>query len=258
MKLDDDNLNTIATRMLVDYDAGKPGSVFAEGFRLELSDAWRLQTAVTLLREARGEHIIGYKVGCVSSGNQQMMGLNHPVWGRLWASELHDDGAQLKKANFENIAIEAEFGIVLARDIAPGLNIDELSASVEAIYPVLELHDLVLRGDPPHGHELIANNCINCGVVRGAPVTDLSQPQTTDLKLIYDGNIIDSWQTLRWPVDILASLEWLSGSLLEHGIRLKAGDLILTGAWGPPRPVDDHRHLDVISSTFGNAFATFE
>ena len=87
MHIDDDDINAAAVRMLADYDAGKPGTIYAEGFRLDFSDAWRLQTAVTRLRERRGEQVIGYKIGCVDPGNRERMGLPHPVWGRLWATE---------------------------------------------------------------------------------------------------------------------------------------------------------------------------
>lgn len=130
--------------MLADYDAVTPGTIYAEGFRLELRDAWQLQNAVTRLREARGEKVIGYKVGAVFPGNQQMLGIPHPVWGRLWKSELHGDGAVLKKASYANIAIEAEFGITLSADLTPGMSLAEIAASVEAVYPLLELHNLVL------------------------------------------------------------------------------------------------------------------
>lgn len=258
MALDSSTLGDIAARMLADYDAGTPGLIFAEGLRLELSDAWQLQSAVTQLREARGEQVIGYKVGAVDPGNQKLLGVPHPVWGRLWASELHNDSATLKKSDYANISIEAEFAITLSRGLSPGMSIDEIAASVEAVYPVLELHNLLMRSDRPHGHELIANNCINCGVVRGAPITDLSAPRQTDLKLIYDGKTVDDWNSLRWPEDILGAVDWLAQSLGEHGLRLQAGDLVLTSAWGPPIPVDACTRVDVTSSAFGSVLATFE
>lgn len=257
MTLKDERLHTTAARMLADYDAGAPGLIFAEGFRLDLPDAWRLQTMVTDLREARGEKVIGYKVGAVEPGNQKLLGVPHPVWGRLWDSELHDTGVALNKSDYANVSIEAEFAIILSRELKTGMSIDELAASVEAVYPVLELHNLVMRSDPPHGHELIANNCINCGVVRGAPVTDLSRSRLTDLKLIYDGQTVDDWASLRWPEDILGAVKWLLQSLGEHGLRLQAGDLVLTSAWGPPIPVADYTRVDVSSSAFGNVSATF-
>ena len=71
--------------MLADYDNATPGTAFGEGLRLEIEEAWQLQAAVTALREARGERVVGYKIGCVFKGNQKMMGLSHPAYGRLWS-----------------------------------------------------------------------------------------------------------------------------------------------------------------------------
>lgn len=258
MSLEEHAIDDIATRMLADYDAVTPGSMFNEGLRLQLPDAWRVQTAVTRLRQARGERVVGYKVGCVNPGNQQMMGLPQPVWGRLWDTEIHRNGVQLAKRAYANIAIEAEFAIVLAADLTPAMSVQQIAASVESVYPTLELHNLVLRGDKPHGHELIANNCINCGVVRGSPVIDLAESRDTDLKLIYDGTIVDQWPALNWPNDIVGAVVWLSAALAEQGLQLKAGDMLLTSAWGPPIPVAEHRRVDVTSSAFGDVFAMFE
>ena len=58
-QLEEDTLNTIAHQMLADYDAVEPGKIFADGLRLGVPDAWRVQTAVTHLREQRGESVVG-------------------------------------------------------------------------------------------------------------------------------------------------------------------------------------------------------
>ena len=86
-RLDETRLNAIADRLLNDFDAHHPGTEFADGLRLEIDDAWRVQGVVTQLREQRGESVIGYKIGCACEHNQQMMGLTHPVWGQLWSTE---------------------------------------------------------------------------------------------------------------------------------------------------------------------------
>ena len=255
--LNDTKLNSIASRMLDDYDNATPGTVFSEGLRLEEADAWRLQQAVTRLREKRGEKAIGYKIGCVSAGNQQMMGLNHPVWGRLWDTEIHEDGAALRKADYSNIALEAEFGVTFCTDIDASTNTEKITASVDAIYPVLEMHNLTLRGEEPHGHELIANNAIHCGVIKGAPIRELTSSIETDMQLVYDGETVDSWEKLKWPVDILAAVQWLAQRLGADGTVLKKGELILTGAWGPPIALADHTHVGLISKAFGNVNASF-
>jgi len=255
--LDNTDLDTIARRMLHDYDNATPGTIFSEGLRLDVADAWRLQKAVTRLREDRGEQAIGYKVGCIFPGNQQTMGLSHPVWGRLWDSEVHEDGAELRKADYSNIALEAEFGVTFSTDIDASATTAMITAAVDALYPVLEMHNLTLRGEQPHGHELIANNAIHCGVIKGAPIRELALVTETDMQLAYDAKIVDSWDKLKWPADILAAVNWLAERLSADGTVLKKGELILTGAWGPPIPVADYTNAALISSAFGNVNASF-
>ena len=257
-RLAEEKLGALATQMLIDYDAHHPGTVFSDGLRLELDDAWRLQAAVAALREQRGEAVVGYKIGCVAEGNQRAMGLSHPVYGRLWSTEQHSDGVQLYKKDFANVGIEAEFAVTLAQPIdLASASVEQVADAVEYIYPVIELHNLVMRSDPPTGHELIANNGIHAGVVRG-PGVEVSQASlTTDLALVFDGETIDSWSSLQWPGDILSAVKWLAERLTESGQQLKKGDMILTGAFGPPIPLGGKTKVDVTSSAFGNVSATF-
>ena len=88
-------------------------------------------------------------------------------------------------------------------------------------------------------------------------MTDLNKTSQTDLKLLYDGEIVDEWMALNWPGDLLSAVGWLAGNLAEHNVRLKAGDLLLTGAWGPPIPVNAYTLVEVTSSGFGNVSACF-
>ena len=157
-----------------------------------------------------------------------------------------------------NPAMEAEFAITLARDLPSGAAMPPAPQElVAAIYPVIEIHNLTLRGEAPHGAELLANNAINAGVVRGATVTAVKGDQTTDLKLIFDGEIVDAWDALSWPQDMLQAIDWLADQLAAQGLSLKKGDLILTGAFGPPLPIAPEGRVDVTSSAFGDVSATF-
>ena len=67
------NIDVLAQRMLDDYDSKNPGMLFAEGLRMNVDEAWQLQTAVASLRIKRGEKPVGYKIGCVDEGNQKMI-----------------------------------------------------------------------------------------------------------------------------------------------------------------------------------------
>lgn len=252
-------LDVYAHKILDDYDAKTPSGIFKDKISISIEDALRIQLAVTNLREKRGEEVIGYKIGCVSKDTQRKMGFTKPAWGRLWKNELYLDGVTLDKRNFANPAMEAEFGIVLNRDLTPELvNLDYILDSIETIHPIIEIHNLVFNGDPPFGAELLANNAIHAGVVMGKPTKANIKSEITDLKLIFDNEIIDTWSDKKWPHDMLSEVEWLVKDQDKIGNILKKGNLILTGAYGLPIPINDKKLIQVTSSLFGNVSALFQ
>ena len=100
---------------------------------------------------------------------------------------------ELNKKDYSNPAMEAEFGVKLNRDIDPKLvSFDYILNSIDSIYPLIEIHNLVFNGEEPYGAELLANNALHAGVILG-PKNEFSKDQKiTDLKLIYDNKIIDT------------------------------------------------------------------
>jgi 2-keto-4-pentenoate hydratase len=257
-RLSQKELDLFTNKILKDYDDKNPGTIFKEKIKINNEDALLIQSNVARLREKRGEVIIGYKIGCVSKDTQKKMGFTQPACGYLWKSELYTSGVALKKKNYTNPAMEAEFGIILNRDIKAELSsFDYILESIEGIYPLIEIHNLIFYGNEPYGAELLANNAIHAGVVLG-PETKLPIDKIeTNLKLIYDNEIIDTWVNKRWPHDMLSEIEWLVKELAKKRIYLKKGDLILTGAYGFPVPINDKKLIEVTSSAFGDVKATF-
>ena len=251
-------LDLFTNKILKDYDDKSPGTIFKEKIEINNEDALLIQSNVARLREKRGEVIIGYKIGCVSKDTQKKMGFTQPACGYLWKNELYNSGVTLDKKNYTNPAMEAEFGIILNRDIKAELSsFDYILESIEGIYPLIEIHNLIFYGNEPYGAELLANNAIHAGVVLG-PETKLPKDKIeTNLKLIYDNEIIDTWVNKRWPHDMLSEIEWLVKELAKKRIYLKKGDLILTGAYGFPVPINDKKLIEVTSSAFGDVKATF-
>ena len=252
------NINILAQKILEGYDSKNPGTIFKEKVKISNDDAMLIQSTVSKLREKRGDEIIGYKIGCVLKETQKKMGLTQPAYGHLWKNELHTNGVVLSKKNYSNPAMEAEFGILLNRDIKPNaVTSDYILESIEAIFPLIEIHNLVFHGDAPYGAELLANNAIHAGVVIGSKTKLPIINTTTDLKLIYDKEIVDKWFDKRWPNDMLSELQWLIKKQSEINNILKKGNLILIGAYGFPVPINEKKLIEVRSSAFGNVRATF-
>jgi len=210
------------------------------------------------LREKRGEEVIGYKIGCVLKETQKKMGFTHPAWGSLWKNELHNNGVTLNKKDYTNPAMEAEFGIILSRDLQPeNISFENILNSIESIFPLIEIHNLVFYGDAPHGAELLANNAIHAGVVLGPKNKLPVNNQITDLKLIYDKEVIDTWSNKKWPYDMLSEIMWLIKEQAKTKNILKKGNLILTGAYGFPVPINNKKIIEATSSAFGDVKAIF-
>ena len=251
-------LDLLSNKILENYDSKNPSIIFKDKIKITNQDALIIQSNVARLREKRGEEIIGYKIGCVSKDTQKKMGFTQPASGYLWKSELHNSGVILNKKDYTNPAMEAEFGIILNRDLKPELaSFDYILESIEGIYTVIEIHNLVFHGNEPYGAELLANNAIHAGIVIGPETKLPSEKVETDLKLIYDKEVIDTWTNKIWPNDMLSEIEWLVKERAKTNNYLKKGDLILTGAYGFPVPINDKKIIEVTSSAFGGVKAIF-
>lgn len=244
-------LNRLAERQLADYDAGTPGTVFSDPeFALSIEDAYRLQLRQAALREARGERVAGFKVGCMSEAIRAQLGLDQPVFGHLYAGEIRLSGVELKASQFDGLAIEGEFAFRIAKDIRDAdwllANADRAIASCTAI---IELHNSVLRAPAAmRAPELISNNAIHAGVV--IPPEDSAQCDPAALTeepiaVIKNGEVLGSATGESLPGGPLASLAWLVGRLREFGRRVERGHLVLTGSPLPLYPVAPGDRVEV-------------
>lgn len=249
-----------ATRQLADYDAGRPGTMFAEGVVMSVGEGYELQAAVAKLRQRRGERIIGYKVGCTAPKTRAQLGIDHCVTGRLYDSEKRSSGAVLSRGGFANLAIEGELAVELSREPGSGDFVEgEIPACVSRVIPVIELHHFMMRGGKPSAGELVANNAIHGGIVvgRGVDVEQLklSEPEPS-LAIYSDDRLLEECAGPELIQTVSSSVEWLTEIVRERGDRLSAGQIILTGSIPSLIPVEEDCRLRVEAPPFGDVEAT--
>ena len=215
-------LQELADRQWRDYRARRPGTCFADpDFVLSLDGAYELQDTVAKLRIAAGDRLIGYKVGCTGPGTVQQFGMQGPIRGCLFESEIRRHGDALNFEDFASLAIEGEMAVRIAPD-----------GTIAAAFPVIELHHFVFRGARKTLPELVANNGLNGGFVlphdgwlssqdyierRGVLSVRIND------RLVASGNL--------WPMSggVTSSLEWLRQHLADTRVDLLPGHLVLTG-----------------------------
>ncbi|MCC6367521.1 MAG: hypothetical protein IT165_28705 [Bryobacterales bacterium] len=252
------DLQELAEQWVADYDRHQPGARLAsEVLTLTVEEAYRLQMEAARLREARGEPVAGYKIGCLSAAIQTQFGLDQPVFGHIYQTEVYPSGVVLDPARHENLAIEGEFGVRLAEDIPDSnwlrAHADQVLATA---FPVIELHNYVFRNTPHCAQELIANNALHAGVV-----LPQFEPSARDARALLDGRIeivrngevlgLASGQAL--PEFPFGSIIRLADHLARFGRRLRRGQLILTGSPLALYPVFEGDRIEVTSGGLGVA-----
>ena len=254
----DQQVKQWAERQLADYDARQPGSLFAEGLTLDVEVGYELQAAVAELRRARGEHIIGYKVGCTSDRIRGQLGIDHCVTGRLYATEQHQSGASLARSDFASLAVEGELAALLARTPRDDDFVaDSIPACVERVFPVVELHHLVMRGARPSAGELVAHNALHAGFVRGSGIPADKCRQEITLAIYRDNELIEECAGNSLMKTIRSSLLWLSQTTAERGDPLAPGQIVLTGSVPGLLPMDHAGKIEVRCGILGDVRVNF-
>lgn len=245
-------IQTLARRQLAGYDRHQPGALFAGGsVTITLEEAYALQHEVARLRQQRGELVAGYKIGCVSKPVQLQLGLDRPVFGHVFETELHRSGVVLDSRNFDGLAIEGEFAVRLAEDIPDaGWLRAHPERAAAAAFAVIELHNYVFRNSTHTAEELIANNGMHAGAVLPPLEPKLHDPRILldqAISVYRNSEVLGEGTGRALPGGPLGSLLHLAEHLSQFGQHLRRGQLVLTGSPLPLYRVDRGDHVAVRS-----------
>ncbi|PLP55717.1 2-oxo-hepta-3-ene-1,7-dioate hydratase [Mesorhizobium loti] len=205
---------------------------------LALTDAYRIQDRVNAEREQRGLAFAGYKIGLTWQTIQIACGLTEPICGRILADVVHPSGFLLQAADYIDPHIEVELAFVMASDIdVPLRTADEVLAVTDHVVPALELVDF--RMAPPRiVADTVADNSAFAGVVLS---NHRLRPQDVDTRwmgatLARNGIVEVSGVAAMGMSHPALCVAWLANTLLERGGRLRAGALVMTGAFAAALP----------------------
>ncbi len=199
-----------------------------------IAEAYAAQEAYYRLAEPLYGAVAGAKIATTTKVMQQLMGIDHPCGGAIFARTVHVSPATLRTADFVNLRIESEIALKLGADLpasgAPWTS-DKVAPAVAGAMPAFELiEDRKADYTQTEASSLIVENCWNGGVVIGtakpatcAGLVGISGRLTIDGKGAGEGAAEDP----------CATLAWLANHLAERGRDLKAGMVVITGSLIP-------------------------
>lgn len=227
---------------------------------MTVEDAYAVQREWHRRAVASGRRHVGRKIGLTSKVMQAATGIDEPDYGAILADMVHETGAVLDHDRFSNVRVEVELAFVMAAPVeGPGATLVDVLRATEYVLPAIEVLSsrIELRGRTIV--DTISDNAAMGAMVRGGtPV----RPDDVDLRwvaaMLRRNEVVEDSGVAGAVLDHPATgVAWLANRLAQHGERLEAGELVLSGSFTRPmwvHPGDtvlaDFRELGTVACRF--------
>lgn len=190
----------------------------------DLAAAYRIQHELIGHRLARGERLVGCKLGFTSKAKMAQMGVSEIIVGQLTDAMQVRNGFDVDLGRFIHPRIEPEIAFRLGRDLE-----GDIAECVDAVAPALEIIDSRYRDFRFSLPDVIADNTSAAAFVVGEwrPMSDVAD---LAVRLVVDGTDAESGSTAAILGHPIRALEELVDLAAKYDIALRAGDVILAGA----------------------------
>ena len=199
----------------------------------DLIEAHRQQLAHLANLEAAGERVGGWKLGQTSGEARDAFGAGIRAFGHILASRIFDSGVRLAWSEIGNGGIENEVCFTIGRDITHPVTPETVRDYLAGVAPAFEINQRRIPATAPTA-ERIADDLANWGIVVGGvrPIPAGWQPEAMTVTLMHEGNAVKAVPAAGHIDDHFESLARLANELLGFGRHLRAGDRVITGAFG--------------------------
>ena len=205
---------------------------------LDVDTAYAIQDEALRLRRARGETLIGLKLGLTSRAKQQRMGIDSPLLA--WLTDAMVLPAGVPVPSLIHPRAEPELVFVLGRSLAgPGVTAATALAAVDRVYGGIEVIDSRYADYRFTLPDAVADNgssaYFSVGPV-GLPPSSLDLSLEAAL-LEVDGQIVDTATGAAVQGHPAEALALAANALGARGLALEPGWLVLTGGMTDAVPV---------------------
>jgi 2-keto-4-pentenoate hydratase len=204
------------------------------------------------LHATAGRRVTGRKIGLTNPAVQAQLGVGQPDFGTLYADMEFGDGVPLPHDRLIQPRAEAEVAMVLEHDLdsAPH-GFAQIVRATAFVLPSIEVVDSRIVDWNIRFVDTVADNASSgLYVVGGKPVplrkVDL---RTLPMTMTINAQVASAGAGHHCLGHPLHAARWLADMMCMRGVPLRAGDVVMTGALGPMRPIGPG---DEVVATFGD------
>jgi 2-keto-4-pentenoate hydratase len=207
---------------------------------LGMLDGYAIQEHLVRLLVADGEVISGYKLGLTSAAMQQLLGVDRPDFGPVFASTVFRDGAELPVDAFIAPRVEAEIGVILGADLSgPNCTPADAVQATRGLVAAIEIVDSRIKDWRIKLADTVADLASNGAIALSSNVVPIDgiEPRLIGMIFTRNGEIVATGAGAAAMGDPMAAVAWIANTLAPMGITLAAGSVIMTGALHAMVPV---------------------
>ncbi|MDV3455370.1 fumarylacetoacetate hydrolase family protein [Sphingomonas sp. HF-S4] len=222
--------------------------------------AYRVQLWQIEQRLAAGRRVVGRKIGLTSPAVQTQLGVGEPDFGHLTDEMVFGDNIVLDHADLRQPRIEAEVALILGRDLdLPGASVADVIAATDYVLPSLEVVASRIADWKIGILDTVADNASAGAVVLGGPARRIDGLDLSGCGMVMtiNGEVASRGEGSDCLGSPLNAAAWLARTSFTLGRPLRAGEVILTGALGPMRPVAPGDQVHAVIDGLGTVSASF-
>jgi len=197
-----------------------------------VAEAYAAQAALCELWGARLGPVAGLKIATTTRVMQELMGIDHPCMGTIFAARVYASPATIAKSDFINVRVECELAVRLRRDLpeagAPYTRESVRGAVAEVMAAFELIEDRFADYKSCKAFSLIADNAWNGGIVIGAGKPPPAGSDLNGIRGVLRRN--GKEEAAGKTDDPMGALAWLANLAVERGRPMTAGMVVITGS----------------------------
>lgn len=222
-----------------------------------LDEAQSLQVEVLKKLEAGGQTVSGWKVGLTSGGAYDMMGVGVRPFGYLLSRNTIRSGQRLARPDGVSLLIEPEVCLELGAPLSGAdLTPEACRAAVASVKASFEVNQSRVKM-PGRNHLFVADGLSNWGLVIGSGKRSDDAPFKPSVELFHDGTLVRASGADLVMDDPFLLLARLCKGLSRYGLRIDAGQHVITGAFCR-HPLDVPGEYQAVFSGLGEMSFTLD
>lgn len=227
---------------------------------LTINEAYTIQMLNVERGVSEGRNISGKKIGLSNKAIQELLGVDQPDFGHLFA-DMEVKNGKIEMDTMMQPRAEAEIAFVLSKnlDMNGEITVKDVLESTAYVLPSLEIVDSRIADWKINILDTVSDNA-SCGkYVLGSKKTGINDFDrfTETMELFVNGESRGSGIGSAVLGDSAYCVAWLANKMREFGTLLKAGDVILPGALSAMVPVVKGDTVKAVFGTLGSVEVKF-